>query len=279
MARSIFYSFRRLLFTTILILPITKAQVDTTTQQITTFSAFPLQKDCAQGCFINTGFCRNDILGSIIGCAVHTDCYAGSWLAKNDCYCRQDLQGAAQSYLSSCVSRACKEGDVAIDASTAGSIYEQYCVQKGFPAAAPATILATTTGPGGLSKTTAVGVGTQPTGSSTEQNLSSQSHKLSTPAIVGIAVGGVVVLAIFLWVLKRMHCFGGGSVQQPQYPQHPPPFSQQPVYPPNPYPEPYYPKPHTESEVYPEDSISVVSGMPRPAPTLVSAAPGYPPRW
>ncbi|KAF2501497.1 hypothetical protein BU16DRAFT_201114 [Lophium mytilinum] len=260
--------------TTILILPNAHAQVGTVTQQVTTLSAFPSQKECARDCFVTTGFCPNDILGSVIGCAPHTDCQDSNWLAKNDCYCRQDLQPVAQSYLTSCVSEGCKVGDVAIDASTAGSIYSQYCVEKGFAVTGPATIQATTTGPGGSSTVTATGVSLEPTSSSTGKSSSSQSHGLSTSAIIGIAVGGLAGLVILSTLLKKLECFGGGKVPHP--PQ--PPFNLQPVYPPNPYHEPYYPK-MAGSEITPDDSVSMVSGMPPPAHTLVSAAPAYHPRW
>lgn len=267
------------------ILTVTNAQVGTITQDLTTVSAFPLQKACAQSCFVETGFCPNDYLGSKIGCAVHTDCYDNNWQAKNDCYCRQDLQIAAQSILTSCISYNCRAGDDAIDASSAGSIYAQYCREKGYPnPTAPAVVSATTTGSGGLTRTTAGGVSTQPT-ESTITGSTSSSSKLSTTAIIGIAVGGAIGLLLLLYGLKRWGCFGGHTPPQPppqpqyQYPHAPPQFTQQPFYPQNPYPEPFFPKPHAESEVSPDDSVSMVGGPARPAPTLVSAAQGYPRGW
>jgi hypothetical protein len=265
------------------ILAITNAQVGTITQDLTTLSAFPLQKVCAQSCFVLTGFCPNDYLGSQIGCAVHTDCYDNNWQAKNDCYCRQDLQVAAQSILTSCISQGCRAGDDAIDASVAGSIYAQYCKQKGYPnPTAPAVVQATTTGSGGLTMTTAVGDDPQATGSNKQASTSSSS-KISTTTIIGIVVGGAIGLALLAYGLRKCGCLGGHKQPQPQplyqYQHAQPQFTQQPIYPQNPYPEPYYPKPHAESEVSPDDSVSMVGGPARPAPTLVSAAQGYPRGW
>jgi hypothetical protein len=274
-------SFLVIFLTACLILPITNAQVGTITQDLTTLSAFPLQKACAQSCFLTTGFCPNDVLGSQIGCAVHTDCYDNNWLAKNDCYCRQDLQVAAQSILTSCISRECKAGDDAIDASSAGSIYAQYCKEKGYPnPTAPAVVQATTTKSGGLTVSTAGGANSQPT-TSTTQEANSSSSKLSTTTIIGISVGGAIGLGLLLYGLWKCLARRPPPPQyqtQPQYQyQHAQPqFTQQPFYPQNPYPEPYYPKPHAESEVSPDDSVSMVGGPARPAPTLVSAAQGYP---
>jgi hypothetical protein len=266
------------------ILAVTYAQVGTITQDLTTLSAFPLQKACAQECFVQTAYCPNDYLGSKIGCAVHTDCDTNGWQAKNDCYCRQDLQVAAQSILTSCISRGCSAGDDAIDASTAGSIYAQYCKQKGYPnPTAPAVVPATTTGPGGSTKATG-GVDNP-----TTQTPASSSSKISTTTIIAIVVGVAIGLAFLAYGLRKCGCLGGHKQTQHQplyqYPHAPsqytqqPQFTQQPIYPPSPYPEPYHPKPHDESEVSPDDSVSMVGGPARPAPTLVSAAQGYPRGW
>jgi hypothetical protein len=263
------------LLATTLLLQFTHAQVGTITQEVYTLSAFPLQKPCAQSCFFDTGFCRNDVLGSVIGCKSRTDCNDNNWQATNDCYCRTDLQKPAQDYLTSCIGKKCTVGDVKIDASSAGSIYAQYCAEKGYsPAAAPATVQATATGPSASTRTVGGGVGGGPTASSTSdsQGSSSGSDKLSTSTIIGIVVGSLAGLAFLLVTLKIVFkwlgCGGGRKVQ---YQQQPSPFHQQPVYPMNLYPEPYYQQ-KAESEVTPDDSVSMVSGMPRPAPTLVSNA-------
>lgn len=266
---------------TTLLLQHTHAQVGTVTQNIYTLSAFPLQKPCAQSCFVETAFCPNDLLGSRIGCKSQTDCADSNWQATNDCYCRTDLQNPAQDYLTSCVERKCTVGDVKIDASSAGSIYAQYCAEKGYSAAAePATVQATTTGPGASTRTVGGGVGGGPTASSTSdsQGSSSGSGELSTSTIIGIVVGGVIGLvflaATLKIVFKWLGCEGGGKVDDKQ---QSPPIHQPPVYPMHFYPDPYYQQ-KAESEVTPDDSVSMVSGMPRPAPTLVSNAQSYPPQ-
>lgn len=264
------------LLVTTLLLQLTHAQIGTITQDVSTLSAFPLQKPCAQSCFFTTDFCPNDVLGSAIGCKSWTDCSDSNWQAVNDCYCRTDLQKPAQDYLTNCIGKKCTVGDVKIDASSAGSIYAQYCAQKGYsPAAEPATVQATTTGPGASTRTLGAGVGGGPTASSTSdsQGLSLGSGTLSTSAIIGIVVGGlagVVFLAVTLkMVFKWLGCWGGRKVQ-------PSPIHQQAVYPRNIYSEPYYQQ-KAESEVRPEDSVSMVSGMPRVAPTFVSNVQSYPP--
>jgi hypothetical protein len=268
------------LLATTLLLHFTHAQVGTITQDVYTLSAFPLQKPCAQSCFVATGFCPNDVLGSEIGCKSHTDCYNSNWQATNDCYCRTDLQKPAQDYLTSCIEKKCAVGDVKIDASSAGSIYAQYCAEKGYsPAAVPATVQATATGPGASTRTVGGGVGAGPTASSTSdsQGSSTGSGKLSTSAIIGIVVGGLAGLAFLAVTLKIVFkwlgCGGGSKVQ---YQQQSPPIHQQAVYPMKLYPEPYYQQ-KAESEVTPDDSVSMISGMPRPTPTLVSNAQSYPP--
>jgi hypothetical protein len=271
-------SLRLSLLATTLLLQLTNAQVGTITQDIYTLSAFSLQKPCAQSCFVVTGFCPYDVLGSDIGCKSQTNCDGNNWQATNDCYCRTDLQQPAQEYLTSCVEEGCTVGNSEIDASSAGSIYAQYCAEKGYsPATEPATVQATTTGPGASTTTAGGGVVGGPTASSTSysQSLSSGSGKLSTWTIIGIVVAGLAGLALLAVTLKiafkRSGRGEGSKVQQP------PPIHQQPVYPMNLYPEPYYQQ-KAESEVTPDDSVSMISGMPGPAPTLVSNAQSYPPR-
>ncbi|KAF2469233.1 uncharacterized protein BDR25DRAFT_356483 [Lindgomyces ingoldianus] len=238
-----------LLFSVVfLILPITNAQIGTITQDITTLAAFPLQKPCARSCFLTDDFCPNDLLGSKIGCATHTACSSNGWQATNDCYCRPDLQNPAQAYLTSCIQKSCKVGDFAIDASTAGSIYAQYCVEKGYsPQAQPATVQATTTGLGASSRVTAGGAGAGPTASSTSQNSSSGSGKLSITTIIGIVVGGLAGLVFLLTVLKMLwKWFGCQGRSKVTYPQQLPPPNPHPVYPMNHYSQPYFPRPNTD---------------------------------
>ncbi|KAF7503121.1 hypothetical protein GJ744_004298 [Endocarpon pusillum] len=266
------------LLATTLHLQLTHAQVGTITQDVSTLSAFPLQKPCAQSCFIASGFCPYDVLGSEIGCKLYTGCADSGWQATNDCYCRTDLQKPAQEYLTSCVEEKCSVGDFKIDASSAGSIYAQYCAEKGYsPAALPATVQATTTGPGASTRTVGGGLGSGPTASSTSgsSGLSSEPSKLSTSTIIGIVVGSLAGLAFLAVTLKIVFkWFGFGRGRKAQYPQQPPLIHQQPAYPMKLYPEMNYPQ-KADSEVTPDDSVSMVSEMPRPAPTLVSNVQSY----
>ena len=258
-----------------LILQLTHAQVGTITEDIYTLSAFSLQKPCAQSCFVITGVCPNDVLGSVIGCKTETDCFGSNWPATNDCYCRTDLQQPARDYLTSCIENGCNVGNSKIDASSAGSIYAQYCAEKGYSTATgPATVQATTT-ESGASTTTGSGASTtnaSPTSGS--QGSSSGSGKLSTTTIISIAVGGVVGLTLLVLMVMRVFKRSGRTVPPPTIPQPP-------IYPDDFYSRLYsgpYSGPKAESEVTPDDSVSMVSGMPRPAPTLVSNVQSHPPR-
>jgi hypothetical protein len=125
---------------------------DTAPQTIYGLSIFSDQKPCAQECF-TAGFkdCYDDILASAIGCQ-YTACDGNpDFGAPNSCYCRPDLQSAAELYLTSCVGSACTIGDSSIDMSSAGSIYNNYCSSQGFLADVAATttedgVQGTTTG-------------------------------------------------------------------------------------------------------------------------------------
>ncbi|KAF2247427.1 hypothetical protein BU26DRAFT_566406 [Trematosphaeria pertusa] len=287
-SRKAFY--QQSLFAVLLSLHTAYAQVGTVTQDITTISAFPLQKDCAQSCFVRTGACPYDVLGSEIGCATVGGCRNSGWQATNDCYCRPDLQVPAQSYLTSCIEYYCSVGDYSIDASTAGGIYAQYCSEKGYTSqAAPATVEATTTGGASGGTKTAGGVGgvTGPTATSTSSS-SSSSKSLSITEIIGIVVGSLAALIFLLvigkYVLKTCAGTRPPKVQQwPHYQQPPPPpvQQQQPIYPQMPqsyYGAPTFPQ-RDADDIGPDDSVSMVSGMPRPAPTLLSGMQGPPPRY
>lgn len=117
-------------------LSITLAQ-DTNPQTIFSLDIFSSQKPCAQGCFIYTFLdCFSDAVGVDIGCGSGGCTNHG---ALDNCYCRTDLQSAAQSYLTSCVEQFCTAGDSSIDISSAGSIYGDYCSSQGYPASAQAT--------------------------------------------------------------------------------------------------------------------------------------------
>ena len=260
------------LLATTFLLQLTNAQIGTVTQDIFTLTAFTLQKPCAQSCFLNTGFCPNDVLGSAIGCKTESNCFSNNWEATNDCYCRSDLQQPAQDYLTSCVEEYCDVGDSRIDASSAGSIYAQYCVEKGYiSVSAPANVPATTTGSEGIvSISTASSTSNPVSSTSNSQGSSSGSVKLTTPEIIGIAVGGVAILLILLgWLITEYKRRRDGRRRNVQH-QLPP------NYPMDLYPEQYY-QHKAESEVTPDDSISMASGMPGPAPTLLSNLHNYPP--
>lgn len=72
----------RLLVTTLfhfLLVAPTNAQIGTAYQDITTAPAFINLKPCAQDCFVDTGFCPNDVLASKIGCKEHTRCADSNW--------------------------------------------------------------------------------------------------------------------------------------------------------------------------------------------------------
>ncbi|KAF2676621.1 hypothetical protein K458DRAFT_396784 [Lentithecium fluviatile CBS 122367] len=183
-----------LLTTLILIISTTttNAQTNTNAQDITTVAAYPLQKSCARTCFVRIGSCWDDILGREIGCAPVV-CTSVGWQAPNDCYCRPDLQQAAQEHLTSCIRDACTVGDAGVDVSSAGSIYSQYCAEKGFTAAAattPSSASATVTGSGGAGATSTS------TGHSTTEDLKKKWKGLPTGAWIGIGVGICLVLAL-----------------------------------------------------------------------------------
>ncbi|KAF2021480.1 hypothetical protein BU24DRAFT_457459 [Aaosphaeria arxii CBS 175.79] len=241
---------------------IAQVEVGSITQDVTNMPAFPSQKACARSCFVNTGFCPNDILGSAISCAEHTDCNSMNWQAKNDCYCRQDLQKPAQDILSSCVSTKCNIGDVAIDAASAGSIYANYCSQKGYPYVPPATPnanRASTTGAGFATRTTGT-LGLGPTGSSSSSSgSSSSSNKLSITTIIGIVIGSIVGLILLAFFIRYMIRWCTPTPKPPPLQPYNPP----PVHPITQFPGPYHSPPSTIAhmpEVTPEDSRSMLSG-------------------
>lgn len=262
----------------------TNAQIGTITQDISTVSVFAQQKECARSCFMRTGVCPYDGLGSAIGCATYGGCKSKGWEAKNDCYCRQDLQNPGQAYLTSCIQSLCTVGDESIDASTAGSIYAQYCKDKGYaPPTAPATIPAVATGPGGIPTRTFAAV-SQPAatggGSTTSQQPPSSNNQLPLTTIIGIVVGSVIGLMLLSVGLKRLWQRRSRPVHYPPPTNYAPPqpFQQAPSYPTpisqwqNSLPPPSY----ATDDVSPNDSISVV-GVGAHAPTMVSGAQGSTP--
>jgi hypothetical protein len=261
------------------------AQVGTLPQDVATIAAYSQQLPCAQSCFMATGFCPKDTLGKELGCQPNNNCNTRGWEAKNDCYCRPDRQAPAQQWLTSCINSACSVGNAAIDASTAGSIYNQYCQEKGYPAGPlPATVQATiTAADGSLHTSTKVfssastGTGTGSTSDSGTSASSSKSNSLPLETIIGIVVGSLAGLAFLTIVIKFLRNSCSPCFQRKPAPiQHQLPYADNKTatYPMQPYyQEGYYPSPRVEDELRPDDSLSVVGGFARPAPTLISNGP------
>lgn len=103
------------------------AQFGTMTQDIATMGGYSSQLPCAQSCFKMGSSCPIDVLARKLGCEAN-ECSSRGWQAKNDCYCRPDLQKPAHDWLTSCIQSSCSVGNADLDASTAGSIYARYCV-------------------------------------------------------------------------------------------------------------------------------------------------------
>jgi hypothetical protein len=178
----------------------------------------------------------------------------------------------------------CQVGDSRIDASTAGSIYAQYCAQKGYALASPSPVQATTTKAGGGAASRATNPTSGPTDSSNSDTSlppSSSSNKLSIGAIIGIAVGGLAGLIILSWILKWVFQRFPDKTETrppqylprypPQYSSQPPPsFPNQPVFPTDHFGQSYNPSRSNqrETELTPQDSASNISSMPPYAPTL-----------
>ncbi|KAF3006906.1 hypothetical protein E8E13_011164 [Curvularia kusanoi] len=228
-----------------------QAGVGSITQDIKTMQDFSLQPNCVQTCFeANFDVCPMDMLGIALGCA-SLACSSRGWQAKNDCYCRSDLQLPAQDYLDGCISQSCSVGDPSVAAVSAGSIYRQYCEGKGYDIATPASVQATTTGARAATKKT--GSTAAPTGTTEDSTTPSSNHTgISTSTLVGIIIGvvlGIILLAIAAYLLRRCHrarktkltkehlaqINGGGQAQPlrpddsisnfnplPIYPAHPP---------------------------------------------------------
>lgn len=112
-------------------------------QTLNALTPYSAQEPCATACFYrDEGACSDDLIGATLGCA--QNCI--SW-ASNDCYCRTDYQSIATSYLYTCVSKACTQGDNGPDISTATSLYNAYCTGLGFTAVVEATTTSNTPTP------------------------------------------------------------------------------------------------------------------------------------
>jgi hypothetical protein len=283
---------RSLVLHTVLFLmpfPAYSQNIGTMTQDLSTNPAYSQQLPCAQSCFMYGVSCPLDNLGKQLGCELQNSCNTRGWQAKNDCYCRPDLQQPAQQWLTSCIQSGCSVGDAAIDASTAGSIYARYCKEKGYPSGPlPATVQATVTASDGTVSTSTRVFAAPPaatTGSSsgtTSSTNSSKSSSLPLTTIIGIVVGGLAGLAFLSVAIKvLMNLCGGNKPRKPAaHPSNQLPVSNTKgaVYPMHPYREPYYPPPRVEDDITPDDSFSMAGRFAPPAPTLVSDG-GPPRRW
>lgn len=90
---------------------------------LTELPAYESQRPCVQSCFYwgSSTDGGPDLLADEIGCEVDP--------IENDCLCRPDLQGDANSYLRSCVNEDCEK---TLDVNSALKIYNDYCTNNGF---------------------------------------------------------------------------------------------------------------------------------------------------
>ena len=187
----------------LVILPFTyvAAQDGNITQDISTIQDYSLQQQCVQTCFqMSNDFCPMDLLGIALGCA-SMGCATKGWQAKNDCYCRLDLQQPAQDYLDGCISKSCTVGDPSVAAGSAGSIYRRYCEEKGYDTTAPVSAEASTidsTKPALSTRSRAAPTATNPPEEGTLGGSSSPQGGLSTAALVGIILGAIVVVVALI---------------------------------------------------------------------------------
>lgn len=209
---------RYALLAPLLVSTFTRAQ--TAYQSIYTVDAFAEQPICVQNCF-TAGYdnihCYTDVLGSFLGCP-NAPC-ATNFPAVDSCYCRGDLQSAANEWLGVCINELCSVGDNSVNLATAASIYSDYCQGRGF-SAAPATATATTTKQSKSSTPTSALPGADPTspGSVSTSGPDSTSAPAPSPTassgtntvvVVSACVGTVVVViilavAIFYWRRRRL---------------------------------------------------------------------------
>jgi hypothetical protein len=94
---------------------------------ITDGTAFLSLRSCAQGCIGSTNSGPLFLASGQLSCQSPYD---------NSCFCRSDLQQKADSYLRSCINKACTN---TLDASSAVSMYDTYCTSAGFVEAAATT--------------------------------------------------------------------------------------------------------------------------------------------
>lgn len=191
---------------------LTTTRAQTAYQSIYKVDAFAEQPICVQNCF-TVGYdniqCYTDVLGSFLGCP-NTPC-ATAFAAVDSCYCRGDLQAAANEILGMCINELCSVGDNSVNLATAVSMYSNYCQERGF-SVAPASTTATTTtkGKSGTAATTIQGVQpvtdpTSPTSVSTSGTATSSATSgnntliIASASVGALLVVGMLVVAVYYW--------------------------------------------------------------------------------
>ncbi|KAF5009955.1 hypothetical protein FDECE_3862 [Fusarium decemcellulare] len=94
------------------------------TQTIASMDNYKSQRSCATECFWNgdpSNPDAQDVIGIRLQCCPQFDCDDH---VKDSCYCRADLRTSAVAWLSTCVEYRCRNS---VDASSAISIYDEYC--------------------------------------------------------------------------------------------------------------------------------------------------------
>ncbi|OAL32976.1 hypothetical protein AYO22_00061 [Fonsecaea multimorphosa] len=275
-------------------------------QSIFTLTAFQEQQICVQSCFTYGYGCTTDLVGSAIGCSIDSCAFGTStgFGALDSCYCRGDLQFAAESYLTSCIQESCTVGDTSLNIAAAVSIYGGYCTSLGYTAL-PADNVAETTASdsnptstgsnnnnnGAASSTVDIfatsptsnsGSGSSSSGSTSGSSPSSSSSSNTTTYIVLGVMGGFALILLTLagvW-FRKYRRLRRTQAQQAQFRYGAPP-------PPLPYgynngvmgggagsqvsSHPLY---NRQDDIYPDDSVStihVAPAYPHPMePSLVS---------
>ncbi|OAP63487.1 hypothetical protein AYL99_02714 [Fonsecaea erecta] len=224
-------------------------------QTIYMLTAFQEQQLCVQSCFTYGYGCTTDLVGMAIGCSADScDFTSAAFGALDSCYCRGDLQLAAESYLTSCIQESCTVGDTSINIGAAVSIYGGYCTSLGYTAVLPADNVAQTTAPnsnpsstnnnnGGAASTSDI-FASNPTsnsndgsssssdgsssGSSSPSSGSSSSSSNTTTYIVLGVMGGfaliLLVLAGLWWRKYRKLKRAQAQAAQFRYGAAPPPM-------------------------------------------------------
>lgn len=188
------------------------ARAQTAYQSIYTVDAFAAQPTCVQNCF-TAGYpnidCYTDVLGSFLGCP-NAPC-ATAFAAVDSCYCRGDLQAAANELLGLCINELCSVGDNSVNLATAVSIYSDYCQERGFPAAPASTTGTTTKAKGNTAGSTTPSLqpgatptsplSASPSGTASSSTSSSGNNTLITVAasVGALLVVAILIAALFYW--------------------------------------------------------------------------------